>query len=77
MPVDKSATRRRIAVILTVVMLVALVMGPGPGVELVNTPEPLFGIPRIYAWGLLWYVVEAAVVVAAYWLVWPSDDDES
>ncbi len=70
----EAQKRRRLGTILTVVFILALLMGPGPGVGLVNSPEPIFGYPRIYVWGLLWYVVEVAVVVLAYLFVWPSDD---
>ena len=54
-----------------------MLMGPGPGILLVNSPEPLWGLPRIYAWGLVWYVVQVIVVVAAFLFVWRRDDGES
>jgi len=50
--------------------------------HLVN-PEPttardsllFLGLPVIYAWGLFWYGVQAAVVVTACLTIWkPSDD---
>ena len=55
----------------------ALFMGPGPGMYLVNRPEPLLGLPAIYTWGLIWYVVEVGVVVLAYLFVWPRDEGSS
>lgn len=66
--------KRRLGVVLTVVFTVALLMGPGPGVMLVNSPEPLLGFPRIYVWGLFWYAVEVIVVLVAYLFVWTEKD---
>lgn len=67
---------------LVAVFLVALVLGAGPGIWLVNSPEQVslgagFRLPRIYAWGLLWYLVEATCVLLAYFLVWRSPDEEN
>ena len=58
-----------------------MVMGPGPGLRLVN-PEPnasgdallFLGLPVIYAWGLVWYGVQAAVVITASVTLWKSDE---
>ena len=59
-----------------------MVMGPGPGLRLIN-PDPTaarerllsLGGPGIYAWGLFWYGVQAAVVVSACLTIWkPSED---
>ncbi len=72
----QARKRRRLGVVLSIVFAVALLMGPGPGVMLVNTPEPVFGFPVIYVWGLLWYVVEVAVVIAAYLYVWSDESDD-
>lgn len=68
--------RRKIGAVLAALFVFALIMGPGPGVMLVNTPKPFLGVPAIYLWGLLWYVVEVVIVVLAYKLVW-TDGDES
>ena len=79
-------TKRNLGVVLTVAMIVAMLMGPGPGLRLVNPDitEPgadylVFGLPIIYAWGLLWFVVQVAIVLIAYFTVWKTDDtaDES
>ena len=43
--------------------------------KLVNSPEPAFGLPRIYAWGLMWYVVQLTVVTLAFLFVWKRDDE--
>jgi len=57
-------------------------MGPGPGLRFVN-PEPnasgdallFLGLPVIYAWGLFWYGVQAAVVITASVTLWKSDEE--
>ena len=74
--------RQRLGLVLFLVFALAMVMGPGPGLRLVN-PEPsaardsllFLGLPVVYAWGLFWYGVQAAVVVTACLTIWkPSDD---
>jgi hypothetical protein len=76
-PRDLKATarRRRRGTVLAIVFAAALLMGPGPGILLVNTPQPIFGLPAIYLWGLFWYAVEVGVVVLAYFFVWSDDED--
>ena len=73
---------RRLGLVLFLVFALAMVMGPGPGLHLVN-PEPttardsllFLGLPVIYAWGLFWYGVQAAVVVTACFTIWkPSEE---
>ena len=72
-----SPARKNLGWVLAIIFVVALLMGPGPGLLLVNKPEPTFGLPTLYVWGLLWYVVEVTVVVLAYFFVWSrSVDDE-
>ena len=74
--------RPRLGLVLFLVSALAMVMGPGPGLRLVN-PEPaaaregllFLGLPVIYAWGLFWYGVQAAVVLTACLTLWkPSED---
>lgn len=67
-------SRRKWGAVLAVVFAMALLMGPGPGILLVNTARPIFGLPAIYLWGLLWYAVEVSVVVLAYLFVWSDDE---
>ncbi len=67
--------------ILAVVFLAAIALGAGPGIWLVNRPQVVtlpggLSLPLLYAWGLLWYAVEAACVVLAYVLVWRSSGDD-
>ena len=79
---NKTTRQRRFGLVLFVVFALAMVMGPGPGLRLIN-PEPtvaresllILGVPVVYAWGLLWYGVQAAVVVSACLTIWkPSED---
>ncbi|MDA0334599.1 MAG: hypothetical protein O2782_05495 [bacterium] len=62
--------------------LLAIVMGAGPGIHLVNpdAADPAatfttFGLPTIYVWGLLWYVVQLGVILVAYFRFWTTKDD--
>ena len=74
--------RQRLGLVLFLVFALAMVMGPGPGLRLVN-PEPaaaregllFLGLPVVYAWGLFWYGVQAAVVLTACFTIWkPSEE---
>jgi hypothetical protein len=60
--------------ILTAVFLFALFMGPGPGAMLIDgdprDPAVWFGIPALYLWALLWFVVLSGCVVTAALTVW-------
>ena len=82
---DNSETgNKRLSSILALVFVFAMIMGPGPGVYLV-TPGPdhdgpaptLLGLPIVYAWAVLWYGVQAAVLVTAYLTIWSRDERES
>ena len=75
-----SADRARLRNVLVVVFLVAMVMGPGPGLHLVNpdpeggTPPTWFGMPVLYVWALCWFVVLATVLVIAHLRLWSDGD---
>jgi hypothetical protein len=67
---------------LTVAMVVAMIMGPGPGLRLVNPGlnDPIesyffLGLPVIYAWGILWFVVQLVIVILAYIMVWSAEKE--
>ena len=62
--------------LLSAAFVFALIMGPGPGLLLVNRPVAFCGIPLLYAWGLLWYGVEVAVVATAFVWLWSKTDEE-
>ncbi|MBT6147451.1 MAG: hypothetical protein HOH74_18585 [Gemmatimonadetes bacterium] len=69
-------------ILLVVLFLLAIVLGAGPGIHLVN-PDPTdptasfttFGLPTIYVWGLLWYAVQLGVIIVAYCRYWTPVDD--
>ncbi len=78
---EKKTKRKTLSVVLGLIFAFALVMGAGPGIYLVN-PDPgdpaarltIFGgVPVIYAWVTLWYVVEAAVAAIAYFCLWNDE----
>ncbi len=79
-----SSGRKRLTIVLSVVFALAIVMGAGPGMYLVNPdandPGARFtflSMPIIYAWISFWFLVQAGVVVVAYYGLWDtaSDDD--
>ena len=71
------ARRRLLGIVLSMIFLLAIVMGAGPGIYLVN-PDPadpdasltFVGMPVVYAWVIFWFLVEAGVVLVAYFTVW-------
>ena len=81
---DRSkAGNKRLSIVLALVFILAMVMGPGPGVYLVDPgpdhegPSPtLLGLPVVYAWAVLWFGVQAAVLVTAYLTVWQGREEE-
>ncbi len=68
--------------LLVLLFLLAMLMGSGPGLYLINPnpndPQASFtfaGLPTIYAWGLLWYAVQLGVILRAYNQYWKRGDD--
>ena len=55
---------------LLLIFLGTIVMGPGPGVLLVNGKGPIFGMPAVYTWLVGWWIIQVSVVVVAYFTVW-------
>jgi len=68
--------RKRLSVILTAVFILAMLLGVGPGIALVNRPESVFGLPILYVWGLLWYAVHVAIATTAYIFLWRGADTQ-
>lgn len=75
--------RRGLATLLSLLFLFCLVMGPGPGVRLIN-PDPtdpgatftiLGGLPVIYAWAIAWYAAMAILIAVAYTALWRHERD--
>jgi hypothetical protein len=75
-----AQSRKRLRAVLIVVFAIAIVMGAGPGLYLVN-PDPSdpgtnvtwLGVPIVYAWVILWFLVQACVVVVAYLFLWTGE----
>ena len=74
---------RRLSISLALLFIFAMIMGPGPGVYLVNPgadhqgPAPtLLGLPIVYAWAVIWFGVQAAVLVTAYFTLWSRSEEE-
>ena len=69
----------KLAWILSSVFLCALIMGPGPGVYLINdyaaSGGTILKVPALYFWAVFWFAVEAAVIVAAYKLIWKDESE--
>lgn len=68
--------------LLFALFLLAVIMGSGPGLYLVNpdisTPNSsftTFGLPTIYVWGLFWYAVQLGVILRAYFYHWKEEGD--
>ena len=74
---QRKAKRKRLTIVLSLIFCLALVMGAGPGIYLIN-PDPsdpeatfsIFNVPVIYAWAVGWYIVQAAVAVIAFFFLW-------
>ena len=79
MPSDKQQKHRTMAFTLVAIFLIALIMGPGPGSLMINSPgsEPKFwfGMPALYVWAVLWFFVEAAVIIVAARFLWRKVQD--
>ncbi len=78
---DTSGKRKRLGVVLTMVFLIAMTMGPGPGMRLINpdvesgeAPVMVFGVPIVYAWGVGCFLIQVSVIVTAYVLIWRKND---
>ena len=72
-----TSHRKTLTVVLSLVFLLAMVMGTGPGIYLIN-PDPtepnvdcsFLGVPVIYGWAVFWFLVQAVVVLIAYFRLW-------
>ena len=79
---ETTEETRVIGRVLLAVFALALFMGPGPGVHLVN-PDPadpdakrlLLGMPIVYVWAVSWLAVQGLCVILAYLLIWRRSED--
>ena len=64
--------------LLTIIFLTALVLGPGPGAALIDgtseSPNIWFGIPALYLWVVLWFLVMVTCILAAALTLWKDSD---
>ena len=68
---------RKLTKVVAGLFIAAMIMGPGPGLRLIN-PDPsdqdavytFLGIPTVYAWGLFWYLIQLAAILVAYRRLW-------
>ena len=75
--------KNRLSIVLGVVFVLALLMGAGPGIYLIN-PDPAssgpaptwLGMPIVYTWVVFWTFVQGAVVLVAYFSVWNSAESK-
>jgi hypothetical protein len=72
--------RKTLTWVVAGLFLTAVTMGSGPGIRLINpdVSDPgavftLFGLPKIYVWGLCWYAVQLAAILVAYLKLWKDD----
>lgn len=64
--------------------VLALIMGPGPGIYLVN-PDPgdpearrfFLGAPIIYVWAAFWFIIQASAVALSYLFLWKTTPDST
>lgn len=61
---------------LIALFFLAMVMGTGPGTLLVNRAVTIEGIPLLYLWGILWYVVLVVIALVAYFRIWNDETDQ-
>ena len=67
--------------ILAAIFLLAIIMGPGPGLYLASPsadvePTPMIlGVPVLYAWVVFWFFVQAVVIIIASCKLWEPMED--
>lgn len=75
---ETDKNRGSLSKVLTVVFMAALILGPGPGSMLIDgsaeKPNILFGVPALYLWLVLWFLVMAGCVVVAAKRLWRDED---
>ena len=70
--------RRKLTAILSGIFMFSIIMGPGPGLYLVNPDGAdagvsFLGAPILYAWAVFWFLVQAVVIVVAYFTLWQEE----
>ena len=69
-----QSSRSKLSRNLFIAFFIALLMGPGPGLYLINgyaaEGGTMLGLPALYFWALFWCAVEAVIVLVAYKKIW-------
>ena len=72
--------KTRLSKILAAIFVFAAIMGPGPGLYLVNPSQEesvaatILGMPALYAWAVFWFLVQTSVVVVAHCMLWTKEN---
>ena len=72
--------KTRLSKILALIFVFATIMGPGPGLYLVNpsqeeaVPATILGMPALFAWAVFWFIVQGGVVIVAYKELWTKEE---
>ena len=75
--------KTRLSNILAAIFVFAAIMGPGPGLYLVNpspgdsSPATFLAMPILFAWAVFWFFVQAGVVLVAYCKLWTNQDEHT
>jgi hypothetical protein len=80
---SSSAKDNLLGIALGVIFLLAIVMGAGPGIYLINpdSADPdakctFLSMPIVYAWIVFWFLVQAGVILVAYFKLWKEPQSE-
>jgi len=73
-PSNETAGRSR-EWISVIALVIAMILATGPGVLLVNRPATIFGLPLIYAWGILWFFIMGSIALATDRLIWRPESE--
>lgn len=60
----------RLSITLIIAFFFAMIMGPGPGVFIVNGRGPILSVPAIYAWAVFWFLIQVTIIVISYFRIW-------
>ena len=76
--------QRTLKITLGVLFVLALAMGTGPGLYLVNPdpagstlPATVLGMPILFVWAAVWLFVLMAIVLMAYVRLWSREEERA
>ena len=77
----EDTKKSRLSLYLAIAMVITMLMGPGPGLRLVNPDVDevsvqftFGGVPIIYVWGIFWFFIQVIIIVTAYFTVWKDGE---